>query len=66
MSKIEKLVHVGCPFLFGMVLIGCGLIVRNNPEKVLYSLMVMCTGFICLSISSVCAILVKILEGKKD
>jgi hypothetical protein len=62
MSKIEKLVHVGCPFLFGMVLIICGLIMRSNPEKTLYVLMVICTGFVCLSICSVCAILVRILE----
>ncbi len=66
MSKVEKLVNVGTPFLFGMVLIFGGLIMGKNPEKILYALMAICTGFICLSIASVCSILVRILENKKD
>lgn len=65
MSKIEKLVYVGCPFIFSMVPIICGLIIGKNPEKILYGLMAICTGFICGSIGCVCSILVKILE-KKD
>jgi galactitol-specific phosphotransferase system IIC component len=62
MSKIEKLLNVGTPFFFGMVLIVCGLIMRSSPEKTLYALMAICTGFICLSICCVCSILIKILE----
>lgn len=67
MSKIEKLVIAGSPFFFGMVLLIGGLIMRiSGPEQRVYALMAICTGFICLSIASVCVILVKILEGKKD
>lgn len=68
MSKLEKLVYVGCPWFFGAVLIVCGLIIRNNhnPEKTLYALMAICTGLICMSIYCACSILVKIVENKKD
>lgn len=62
MSKFEKLLCVGCPFVFGMVLVGCGLIIRSDPGKILYALMAICTGLVCMSIFSVCAVLIRILE----
>lgn len=66
MSKLEKLVYVGCPWVFGAVLIVCGLIILINPQTKLHGLMAICTGFVCMSIYCVCSILVKIVEGKKD
>jgi len=66
MTKFEKLVYVGCPWFFGVVLIACGLIISTNPQAKLHGLLLKCTGLICMSFYCVCSILVKIVENKKD
>lgn len=66
MKKFEKLVYVGCPWFFGMVLIVCGLIIQGGTQTKLYGLLLICTGLICTSIYCVCSLLAKIVERKKD
>lgn len=63
MKKFEKLVYVGCPWVFGMILIVCGLIVQRGPQAKLHGLLLICAALICISIYCVCSLLLKIVEG---
>ncbi len=66
MKKFEKLVYVGCPWFFGVVLITCGLIVQSGTQTKLHGLLLICTGLICMSIYCVCSLLAKSIENKSD
>ena len=59
MSKFEKLVYVGCPWFFGMVLVVVALLNTSEMETV-------GSGMICMSLFCVCSLLVKLVENKKN
>ena len=65
MSKFEKLVYVGCPWFFGMVLVVVALLNASEMETA-NVLLVVCSGLICMSLFCVCSLLVKIIENKQN
>ena len=65
MSKFEKLVLVGCPWFFGMVLVVVALLNASEMETT-NVLLVVCFGLICMSLFCVCSLLVKIVENKNN
>jgi len=65
MSKFEKLVYVGCPWFFGMVLVVVALLNASEMEDI-NVLLAICSGLICMSLFCVCSLLVKIVENKKN
>ena len=65
MSTFEKLVYVGCPWFFGMVLVVVALLNASEMETT-NVLLVICSGLICMSLFCVCSLLVKIVENKKN
>ena len=65
MSKFEKLVYVGCPWFFGMVLVVVALLNASEMETTNVLLQI-CSGLICMSLFCVCSLLVKIIENKKN
>ena len=62
MSKFEKLVYVGCPWFFGMVLVVVALLNASEMETDV----LLVGGFICMSLFCVCSLLLKIVENKKN
>lgn len=65
LTKFEKLIYVGCPWLFGIVTIISGIIVtRANPER-LHGMLLICSGLICMSLFCICALLTKIITSRK-
>lgn len=65
MSKFEKLVYVGCPWFFGMVLVVVALLNVSEMETTNFVLMTS-SGLICMSLFCVCSLLVKIVENKQN
>jgi len=64
MTKLEKVIYVGCPWFFGVVLIICGLLVKFVSQATLEGLMLICTGVICMSLCCLSSLLAKIVESK--
>ena len=62
LSKLDKLVYVGCPWLFGVVLVVSGIFVSKTGQDNIYSLILICAGLISMSLYCVCALLLKIIE----
>ena len=65
LTKFEKLVYVGCPWFFSVVMIVCGIIVTKINPKILDGVLLMCSGLICMSLFCVCALLAKIITSRK-
>ena len=65
MSKFEKLVYVGCPWLFGVVMVVTGIMGMRTLSSIWYSLMLICTGFICMSMYCICSLLAKLVDKVK-
>ena len=64
LTKIEKLVYVGCSWFFGMVMIISGMITsRANPLS-LHGVILICSGLICMSLYCVCALIAKSTDEK--
>jgi galactitol-specific phosphotransferase system IIC component len=66
MKRLEKLIFIGCPWFFSIVLIVLGLIVQVNVPEQLHGLLLICTGLICMSLYCVCSILSRIAEKKAN
>jgi len=64
MKKLEKLIFIGCPWFFGIILIVLGLVVQVNTPEQLHGLLLICTGLLCMSLYCVCSILSRIAEKK--
>ena len=64
MKRLEKLIYIGCPWIFGIVLIIAGLFVLVNAPEQLHGLLLICTGLLCMSLYCVCSILSRIVEKK--
>ncbi|MFH1654518.1 MAG: hypothetical protein ABIE74_10775 [Pseudomonadota bacterium] len=65
LSKHDKLIYLGAPWLFGIVLILAGIVVSyTNPYR-LHGMLMVCTGMICMSIYCVCGLITK-ATGRKD
>jgi hypothetical protein len=64
MKKLEKLIYIGCPWFFGIVLIVSGLVVEFNVPEQIHGLLLICTGLICMSLYCVCSILSRIADKK--
>ena len=65
LSRFEKLVYLGCPWLFGMVLIVCGLVVTGKGSGGIQGLMLICSGLIAMSIFCLCALVAKAVPGNR-
>ncbi|MBL7197794.1 MAG: hypothetical protein ISS47_06815 [Candidatus Omnitrophica bacterium] len=64
LPRFEKLIFFGCPWLFGMVMIISGIAVRRSSTNKLLSILLVCSGLICMSLYCVCALIVKIIEKR--
>lgn len=64
MTKIEKLVYVGCPWLFGMILVLCGIYLSFATIRKFIAFLAIGFGLICMSLYCVCALLAKMTEKK--
>ena len=64
MKRLEKLIYIGCPFFFGIVLIVSGLVVQSNLPEQLHGLLLICTGLVCMSLYCVSSILSRIADKK--
>lgn len=64
MTKFEKLVYVGCPWLFGTVMVISGLYISFTKPAKLIGILMSGFGLICMSLYCICALLVKIIEAK--
>ena len=62
LSKFDKLVYVGCPWLFGVVLVVGGIFMSNIRQEKAASLILICAGLICISLYCICALLLKVAE----
>lgn len=62
LTKFEKIVLVGSPWFFGVVSIASGLYTAYNNGAKLISLLLIVTGFICISLYCIASLLAKILE----
>lgn len=65
LTKLEKLVYIGCPWFFGIVLIICGIFVASYRADTLIGMLLICSGLICMSLYCVAALLAKVIEVKK-
>lgn len=65
MTKFEKIVYVGCPWLFGMVMIINGVYLGFAVPKSLAGLASVGLGLTCVSLYCVCSLLAKLVETKK-
>ena len=64
LTKLEKLVYVGCSWFFGMVMIVSGMIaIRANPVSIRGTVLI-CSGLICMSLYCICALLAKSIDEK--
>lgn len=62
LSKIDKVVYVGMPWFFGMVLVVTGGLFSNaHPEK-LQGIILISAGLICVSMYCVAALLAKVVQ----
>ena len=66
MTKLEKLVYIGCPWLFAMVMITSGIYLGFTSNYKFAGFFAAGFGFICMSLYCVCALLGKIIEKKQD
>jgi uncharacterized membrane protein YesL len=64
LTKFEKINYIGGPFLFGIVLIVCGIIITNTNPGVVHGILLICTGLLCMSLYCVCALLAKIVAAR--
>jgi hypothetical protein len=64
LGKFDKLVYVGCPWLFGVVLVVGGIFAANISRQKIAYLILICAGLICISLYCVCALLLKLIEKK--
>ncbi|MBU1262125.1 hypothetical protein KKG61_05290 [bacterium] len=66
MKEFEKIVLIGCPWLFGVVLATCGIYVGfKNPER-LHGILMGCSGLICMSIYCLCSLVSKLIAKNKE
>lgn len=64
MKKVERLVHAGGPWLFGMASIVSSLLIAATSDRYLEMAIFMGSGFICLSLYSTNSLLIKLLQAK--
>jgi len=62
LTRIEKFMLVGCPWFFGTILIVVQIFGVSRGANPLYTLILIPTGLILISIYCVCALLVKLIE----
>lgn len=62
LSKMDKLVYVGAPWFFGVILTVLGIYVSKIAPEKLHGIIMICTGLVCVSLYCVCALLSKIAE----
>lgn len=60
-GKFEKVLLLGCPWVFGIILIASGFFVSRVNVGFLSTLLI-CSGLICVSLYCVCVLLAKIVE----
>ena len=65
MTKFEKVVYIGCPWLFGTVLVIAGLRAKTVAGGEVVSVLMIGFGLICISLYCVCALLNKIFEKRQ-
>ena len=61
LSRFEKLVYLGCPWLFGTVLMVCGLVVASKRTGAIEGLLLICCSLVILSIWCLCSLIAKAL-----
>lgn len=66
LTKLEKLVYVGCPWFFGIILVICGIVVSSMGKDTLIGMLLICSGLICMSLYCVSSLLAKVIEAKKE
>ncbi len=64
MNQFDKVVLVGLPWLFGLVLTLCGVVVSHVQPAQLHGVILTIGGIICFAIFCICSLLVKILLKK--
>ena len=64
LTKLERLIFLGCPWLFGMVMVISGIALRRSSTDKLLSILLVCSGLVCMSLYCVCALIVKIIEKR--
>lgn len=64
MSRLEKIIYVGCPFIFGIVMIIGGIYLRFKSSYNFAGVFAVGFGLICISLYCICALLVKLIEKK--
>ena len=64
MTKFEKTVYVGCPWVFAMVMIVSGIYLGFASNYKFAGFFAVGFGLICMSLYCVCALLVKLIETK--
>jgi len=65
LTRFEKLVLLGCPWLFGTILIISGILTAGSGIGKLCSVLLICSGFICMSLYCVCALIIKLIEKRQ-
>ncbi len=58
LTKFEKLVLVGCPWLFGVMYSVVAVVIASKKEGIILG----SVGVICISLFCVCVLLVKLVE----
>ena len=61
----EKFSYLWAPWIFALVLTIFGIIVNSSNPAGLHGVLLICSGLICMSLFSVCSLLVKSLEIAK-
>ena len=64
LTKFDKTVLVGCPWLFGLILTLSGTIISFYRPQLLRGIILIGSGLICMSLYCICSLLVKIIEAK--
>lgn len=62
MKNFERLVLVGIPWFFGIILLIAGILLSILSEQPSISTLLICTGLICMSLYCVCSLLAKIVQ----
>lgn len=66
LSRFEKIVYMGCPWLFGVVAIaGGGILTVTRPHE-LQGVILASSGLICMSLVCVCALLARLVGSRGE
>ena len=59
LSKCERAIYVGAPWLFGVVLTITGIIATAARPQELHGILLICSGLVCTSLFCACSLLAK-------